>query len=138
MGNRHGIKFGQTTTLQSEGAKGTIFTFGRLSGRALEFLQHIPPYPLRRRNLIMTPFLAGAGAVLQNISRQNAPNLENKAHKLELDMEYTLVLGSNRHLKDFTKESGQDGLLFEANETLQHKCAEPRALKGRQVCFKMH
>ena len=32
-----------------------------LSGRPLEFLQHIRPYPLRRRNVVMTSLAAGAG-----------------------------------------------------------------------------
>ena len=40
-----------------------------LSGRTLEFPQHIQPYPLRRKKLVMTQLAARAGTVLHNIAR---------------------------------------------------------------------
>ena len=64
-----------------------------LSGRRLEFLQHIRPYPLDRRKLVMTSLTARAGAVLHNIARQGAHLLKNRVHKFALDMRYNPVLG---------------------------------------------
>ena len=48
-----------------------------LTGRTLDFLRHIQPYPLRHRKLIMTQLAARAGAVLHNIARIKSTYLKN-------------------------------------------------------------
>ena len=75
-----------------------------LSGRPLEFLQHIQPYKLSRRQLVMTSLAARAGAALHNIVTPCTQSLKiNRVHKFAMDMRYNLVLGDYRRLRDFTK-----------------------------------
>ena len=91
---------------------GSIALRDTLSGRPLEFLQHIRPYPLRRRNLVMTSLAARAGAALHNIVTPYTQSLKiNRVHKFAMDMRYNLVLGDYRRLRRFHKGARQIGFL---------------------------
>jgi len=91
-----------------------------LSGRTLEFPQHIQPYPLRRKKLIMTQLAARAGAVLHNIARIKPTLLKNVDFKFALDMRYNLVLGSYQRLREVRRESDKLG-----------SCPKPATHAGR-------
>ena len=80
-----------------------------MSGQPLEFLRHIRPYPLKRRNLVMTSLAARAGAVLHNIARQGTHLKNNRVHKFALDMRYNLVLGDYRRVREFMNETDKIG-----------------------------